>query len=372
MSTEIRPIRLDEVSSLQGFVREYWNPQHAFVQSRELLLWQHHLNPFKHLGSFSDEELSFWGAWDGSALIAVLGEIPVPFAIRGQTLPGTWLAMWRNRAESTHMAAGIQLLRRITSGPAAFVGGLGMNERVRRAYGLFRFHVSDDLPLYVVLNPEVSSAWVRKKPTFTEARGSRLLARIPPSHSTPKFTVRPFPAEAEEWDRFWSRIRGGLVGTDRNSSYMNWRYLTHPHYRYEWVRVYGESDELQAAAVYRVEEAEGEKTVHVVEFHGEGQPAEQLAHALCTVMRECQASFLGFRCARQRAFDPWRAVGGDVYSSSNSAYELPSLFQPVIPEYRALAWIYRFGRGIDPTELSEFYITRSDGDQDRPSQIDSV
>lgn len=370
MSVEIRPIRLDEVSNLQEFVREEWNSQHAFVHSRELLLWQHHQNPFKRLGSFGDDELSFWGAWDGSGLISVLGEIPVPFAIHGQTVSGSWLAMWRNRAESKHVAVGLQLLRRVTSGSAAFVGGLGMNERVRRAYGLFRFHVSDDLPLYVVLNPDVNSAWVRKKSTFTEARGSRLFARTPPSHSTSKFTVRPFPAEAEEWDRFWSRIRGSLVGTDRSSSYMNWRYLTHPHYRYEWVRVYDETEELQAAAVYRVEEAEGEKTIHVVEFLGEGQAAEQLAHALCNAMREREASFLGFRCARQRSFDPWRAVGGDVYGSGDTAYELPSLFQPVVPEYRTLAWIYRFDRGIEPADLSEFYVTRSDGDQDRPSRID--
>lgn len=372
MSTEIRPIRLDEVSTLQEFVREQWDPQHAFVHSRKLLLWQHYLNPFKHLGSFGDEDLSFWGAWDGSALVAVLGEIPVPFAIRGQTVSGTWLAMWRNRAESKYTAAGLQLLRRLTSGPAAFVGGLGMNERVRRAYGLFRFHVSDDLPLYVVLNPEVSSTWVRKKSTFTEAHGMRLFARTPPPALTQKFTARPFPPEAEEWDRFWSCIRGCLVGTDRSFGYMNWRYLTHPHYRYEWIRVYDEREDLQAAAVYRVEEAQAEKTIHIVEFLGEGQPAEQLAHALCTVMCERQASFLGFRCARQRSFDPWRAVGGDVYGSSDTAYELPSLFQPVVPQYRTLAWIYRFGRGIDPAGLSEFYVTRSDGDQDRPSRINPI
>jgi hypothetical protein len=370
MSTEIRPIRLDEVSSLQDFVREEWNSQHAFVHSRELLLWQHHLNPFKRLGSFSEAELSFWGAWDGSGLIAVLGEIPVPFVIHGRSVSGTWLALWRNRAESSQMTVGLQLLRRVTSGPAAFVGGLGMNERVRRAYGLFRFQVSDDLPLYVVLNPDVSSAWVRKKPTYTEARGSQLYARTPASISTPKFSARPFPAEAEEWDGFWSRIRGSLVGTDRSASYMNWRYITHPHYRYEWIRIYDETEKLQAAGVYRVEEAGGEQTIHVVEFIGDGQAAEQLARELCTAMREREASFLGFRCARRSCFDAWRAVGGDVYGSGDAAYELPSLFQPVVPEYRRLAWVYRFDRGIEPSDLSEFYVTRSDGDQDRPSRID--
>lgn len=369
MSVKIRPIRLDEASILQKFIREQWKPQHAFVHSRELLLWQHHSNPFKHLGAFGDEELSFWGAWDDSALVAVLGEIPVAVTIRGKSESGTWLAMWRNQAESKHTAAGLHLLRRLTSGPATFVGGLGMNERVRRAYGLFRFNIFDDLPLYVVLNPDVSSPWVHKKSTFTEAQGSRLFARTVKLPSSGKYTTRPFPPEAEEWDRFWSGIRRELVGTDRSFLYMNWRYLEHPNYRYEWICIYGERGEIEAAGVYRVEEAEGEKTLHIVEFLGEGQPAERLALALCTAMREHKASFLGFRCSRQRSFDPWRAVGGGVYDSNDQAYELPSLFQPVIPEYRALAWIYRIRRGVDPAELAELYVTRSDGDQDRPSEI---
>ena len=33
---------------------------------------------------------------------------------------------------------------------------------------------------------------------------------------------------------------------------------------------------------------------------------------------------------------------------------------------------YRLGREIDPAGLSEIYVTRSDGDQDRPSQIDPI
>ena len=65
-------------------------------------------------------------------------------------------------------------------------------------------------------------------------------------------------------------------------------------------------------------------------------------------------------------------IGGDVYDGDNSAYELPSLFQPVVPEYRALSWGYRLAGDGDPAGLSEIYVTRSDGDQDRPSRIDRI
>jgi hypothetical protein len=370
MSVEIRPIRLEEVRILQDFLRDHWNAQHAFVRSTELLLWQHSANPFKEGSPYADEELTFLGAWEGSSLVAVLGEIPLEFTLRGQVLPGTWLALWKNREEKRHASAGIQLFHRVTSRPVAFIGGIGVNERVRRAYELFRFRLSDDLPLYLVLNPEIPSAMVRRKPTWTEERGAALLARTPSSAPTPGFRIETGPAEAREWDAFWSRVRGELVGTDRSFAYMNWRYLNHSHYRYEWLRVYDERGKLAAAGVYRVEYADDEQVLHVVEFLGGPEGAGQLARALCAAMRERSASFLGFRCARLACFEPWREVGGAVYGREDPAYEIPSLFQPVVPEYRPLVWSYRLGRDVEPVMPDDCYVTRSDGDQDRPSRIE--
>jgi hypothetical protein len=369
MSVEIRPIRLEEVRILQDFLRDHWNAQHAFVRSTKLLLWQHSANPFKAGSPYADEELTFLGAWEGHSLVAILGEIPLEFTFRGRALPGTWLALWKNREEGRHASAGIQLFHHVMSRQPAFVGGIGINERVRRAYGLFRFQLSDDLPLYVVLNPEIRSAMVRKKPTWTEEQGARLLARTPFCAPLPGFRIEPGPAEAREWDTFWSRTRGELVGTDRSFAYMNWRYLGHPHYRYEWVRVYDDRGELAAAGVYRVEYAGDERVLHIVEFLGDPESAGKLARALCAAMRGHSASFLGFRCARPACFEPWREVGGGIYGKGDPAYEIPSLFQPVEPAYRPLVWAYRLGRDVDPVPPSDCYVTRSDGDQDRPSRM---
>jgi len=370
MSVTIRPIRIEEVRVLQDFLRDHWNAQHAFVRSAELLLWQHFSNPFKAGSPYDDGELTFLGAWEDASLVAVLGEIPAEFTLRGRRLPGTWLALWKNRAEGRHAGAGIQLLHRITSGPAAFIGGIGINERVRRAYELFHFQLSDDLPLYVVLNPEIASAMVRRKPTWTDQTGRRLLARTPVSVPESGFRVEAGPAEAREWDAFWARARGELVATDRSFAYMNWRYLSHPHYRYEWVRVYDQRGGLAAAGVYRVEHAGDERVLHVVEFLGDPEGAGQLARALCVAMCEHSASFLGFRCARPACFEPWREVGGGVYARGDPAYEIPSLFQPVVPEYRPLLWGYRLGGDVDSVMPADCYVTRSDGDRDRPSRID--
>lgn len=371
MSLAIRPIRVDEVAVLQDFLRVHWNENHAFVRSRELLLWQHSTNPFKAGSAYADDELTFLGSWDREDLIAVLGEIPLDFTIRGRVQRGTWLALWKNRAEKEHGSAGLQLFHRITSGSAVFVGGIGINERVRLAYRLFRFQLFEDLPLYLVLNPEVESAMVRKKQSFSEETGARYFAHTPAPEISPGYRIESGPAAASEWDVFWSQARNDIVGTDRSSSYMRWRYLLHPHYRYDWVRVYDDRDALIAAGVYRIEEAMGERVMHVVEFLGDTKASTQLAKALCGVMREQCASFLAFRCARARSFAPWLEVGGACYELGDPAYEVPSLFQPVVPEYHPLVWGYRVASDIDRETLEDCYVTRSDGDQDRPSLIDS-
>jgi hypothetical protein len=106
-----------------------------------------------------------------------------------------------------------------------------------------------------------------------------------------------------------------------------------------------------------------------VEFLGAGGAAAGLALALCDAMRERSASFLGFRCARVACFDAWRGAGGGAYGAGDPDYEIPSLFQPVLPAYKPLAWSYRLGAGIAPVAPEDCYVTRSDGDQDRPSQL---
>jgi len=263
MSLSLRPIRVEEAPVLQGFLRDHWNAEHAFVHSRELLLWQHSSNPFKGGSAYAADELSFLGAWEGRSLVAVLGEIPLEFTFHGTLRRGSWLALWKNCAERQHASAGIQLFHRIVSGPAAFVGGIGINERVRRAYRLFHFQLFEDLPSHLVLNPDVRSDLVRRKPGWTEAAALRLLERAPSGPREPAGAVAEGPPTPGEWDSFWARTRCGLVATDRSFPYMHWRYLTHPVYAYEWLRVVDERSGLVATAVYRVEHAGAERVVHV-------------------------------------------------------------------------------------------------------------
>jgi hypothetical protein len=365
----LRPIRLAEIPVLQDFLRVHWNANHALVRSAALLAWQHD-NPFKPDSQYRKDELSFLGGWDGDQLIAVLGEIPVPFSFEGRSARGSWLALWKNSQAGSQAGLGLELLRRLSLNPSVeFVGGIGINQQVKAAYRLLRFTLYEDLGLHLVLNPEKTSRLVQRKATWDSDRARDFLPRLAPPAGA---RVVRAPVAREPWETFWDRQRQQVVAVDRTYQYLAWRYLNHPHYRYEWLQLRGETGALAAVGVYRIERLPqlAESVIHVVEFLGDPEARAPLAAALVGVMRETSASFLGFRCSHLPSLDAWRSAGGVRYGVDDPTYQVASLFQPVVQNYRPLIWAYRInGEGAALPGLDRLYATRSDADQDRPSQL---
>ena len=365
----VRPIRIAEIPVLQEFLRVHWNANHALVRSATLLAWQHD-NPFKSGSQYGKDELSFMGGWDGDQLVAVLGEIPVPFSFEGRSGRGSWLALWKNSSPGTHAGLGLELFRRSSVNPLAeFVGGIGVNKQVKPAYRLLRFALYEDLSLHLVLNPEKTSHLVQRKKTWDADRAQAFLPRLAPPAGA---RVVRAPVEREPWEAFWDRQRKQIVAVDRTYEYLAWRYLNHPYYRYEWLQVRDDAGALAAVGVYRIDRLRdlGESVLHVVEFLGDPEARPPLAAALVGVMRETGASFLGFRCSHRPSLDAWLPAGGVHYGADDPTYQVPSLFQPVVPNYRPLIWAYRMnGNSIALPGLDRLYATRSDGDQDRPSRL---
>jgi hypothetical protein len=365
----VRAIRIAEIPVLQDFLRVHWNANHALVHSAKLLAWQHD-NPFKKGSQYDSDELSFMGSWDGDQLVAVLGEIPVPFSFEGRCGRGTWLALWKNSSAASKAGLGLELLHRLSVSPLAeFVGGIGINERVKPAYRLLRFTLYEDLSLHLVLNPDKTSKLLQRKATWDADRAQAFLPRMAPPAGA---RIVHGPVERECWEAFWDRQRKRIVAVDRTYDYLAWRYLNHPYYRYEWLQVRDDAGRLAAVGVYRIERLPGldESVIHVVEFLGDTEARAPLAAALVGVTRETCASFIGFRCSHRPSLEAWLPAGGVRYGADDPTYQIPSLFQPVVQNYRPLIWGYRMNPAdVALPDLDRLYVTRADADQDRPSQL---
>jgi hypothetical protein len=255
---------------------------------------------------------------------------------------------------------------------AEFVGGIGINQRVKPAYRLLRFSLHEDLSLHLVLNPDKTSRLLQRKATWDADRARDFLPRMAPPAGA---RVVRAPVERKPWEAFWDRQRKQIVAVDRTYDYLAWRYLNHPYYRYEWLQLLDDTGALAAVAVYRIERLSGldESVIHVVEFLGDPEARVPLAAALVGVTREICASFIGFRCSHRPSLDAWLPVGGVRYGADDPTYQIPSLFQPVVQNYRPLIWAYRMNPAdVARPGLDRLYVTRADADQDRPSQLAPV
>jgi hypothetical protein len=312
--------------------------------------------------------LAFHGGFAGGELVAVLGEIPLDFVVNGEAVPGSWLALWKNRAEGNWASAGIQLFHRATSGRAQIVGAIGITARVCRAYELFKFRLVPDLARHVVINPSVDSPLVQ----FRRGADPRAVARLRPRQAALDSRdegVRAGAPDAATWDTLWTARRCDGVGVDRTWKYMLWRYVDHPHYQYDWHCARSADGDLEGVAVTRAEHVGDEDVLHVLELIGTAPARRRLAAHLCRTMVTMGAPFMGFRCASKTVRDAFSHAGGSLYTLDDPCCEVPSLFQPLVPRYSPLLWGVRSAAGVPAFDLDDCYVTRSDGDQDRPSRI---
>jgi hypothetical protein len=362
--TEIRPFRIAEAPVLKAFLRDHWQAKHALVHSPTLLTWQH-ASPFRREW-YAADELSFVGAWHDNELMVILGEIPVPLTVRGARAKGSWLAVWKNRSTQDHAGLGLSVFERLCRRPD-FVCGIGINAAVVPAYKLLRFRLADDVPLQLVVNPERSGRLVQRKSTWNASRADRFFPRAP----APSAQVVHQPVSRAVWEPFWERQRTRLIGVDRTFEYIQWRYLDHPHYRYDWLQILDQGGRVAAVAVYRVEHVleVDETVIQAVELLGDEDARPLAAAALCDELRRRGASLLNFRCPHRATLESWRTAGGGIYAKDDPDLEVASLYQPVVNAYRPLVWGYRTSSALPELQRDDLYITRSDSDQDRPSRL---
>jgi hypothetical protein len=167
----------------------------------------------------------------------------------------------------------------------------------------------------------------------------------------------------------WERYPALFYGTVRSASYLRWRYLDHPTFRY--VVVAAGSSEEPAIAAYRIETAAGSDVPvgRVIEFFHSGSPAGRAAGV--TLAREVACRFQAAGCA----FADFVASSADFgvtferagwVSERGGQPLLPSRLQPV--ERTALILNLEVGThaGMARPALGDLHVTRGDGDADRP------
>lgn len=362
----------EEVGALQAFMDLHWQRGHVLARDADLLRWQ-----YRHPGG--DDRLAVLVAREAGEILGFLGHIPTAFSRYGERVPGVWLAMWSTAPDARSRRVGLSLLREALAGPWEIVAAVGFNDSVARMFGVLGFDVRDAIPRWVrVVSPAAlesllggeserypAQAWAAWRSTAAAAAGR-------PSAAV---RVREWNGDvAARWDLAWrERFAPRLVGTWRDAAYLGWRYVEHPRFQYVIRAVEDRATgALTGLLVYRVEVVRDrpEKVLRVVELLAEESSGGALAGALLEAAEAAGVAFADFACASDAWAAPLEAAGFAREDRLPAA--LPSLFQPLDLGRTRLTGGWRLA-SVTAEETRAFfataalYVTRSDGDQDRPN-----
>jgi hypothetical protein len=349
--------RWDEMA---GFLAQQYRPGYVLRQ-RPLFEWQ-----FRDAGRAGSARVLC--AYAGDRLVGMLGCIVVNLLWGDPAAPvqGVWTANWMVAGEHRH-GVGWLLIRRAQE-LFPILLGQGANPANQAVTAKLGYQLFPEIPRYVaVLNAHGTEPLV--SPTSSASARAALARELHMTGASGAWRLTDAGQLAEYRPDF--RLYPALrFGTLRDAGYLRWRYLEHPSFEYG-VALAG-APERPAVCVFRRERTSGaaELTVgRIVELfapedaRGERDAGAALAHAL-DALSQGGAVFADFYCTS-------RSVGALVQRLGFSSLEngaLASRLNPVELGAHAQNLQLWVAPGLPrPAALGDLYVTRSDGDQDRPN-----
>jgi hypothetical protein len=359
--------RIDE---LQAFIDRDWIPGHILSRDRALLEWQ-----FQH--AVEPETLSVAMAESGGRFVGMLGAIRAPFSDRGELRSGFMMANWVAVPAFRESALGLRLFQFVLRSGHQMAGVLGGNATTLRVLRTLRYAVSERVPRWIrpgdpgALERLLASAPASVADAARQSWRSTVTSPGPfPLDSTVAVQCWT-PGDAAGWDDCWRRLAPTIRGFARSAGYIDWRYHRHPTFRYETLVARDGDGMVCGLAVFRIAALRGaDATVlRIVELLGSPAATDALALTLAGTLARTNAAFADFYSWSPRFAAPLERAG---FLREEPRTPLPALFQPVDFEHRPLTGAFGI---VDPAagDSREFfaeldvYITRSDGDQDRPN-----
>lgn len=165
----------------------------------------------------------------------------------------------------------------------------------------------------------------------------------------------------KEFNDFWSKIKNNFpVTVDRSASYINWRFLNHYFFKYNFL-VAREKGKVTGFLIWRLDGEGKYKTARISDF---------IAFDACTtyllekflIDAKNKGAYFGEFILSSGLYDKALREVGFFETTGTKFEEFPVLLNPVSYKRKDI----NFGYTIDAKE-SDCYFTRADSDQDRPN-----
>lgn len=347
--------REEHVEDVREFFARVYRPDYVLAIDERLFRWQ-----FGGLNGGSARCYHLTLALVGGTIAGCLGYIPVEATMRGRVLRGAWTANWIVAPEHRHLALGPRLMRALVRRhDVVLVAGASPQAlEILPRLGFVHF---GSLGRHVRVLDRAGLEQLTGRPS------PQSLTREPsPGPPDPSLVVGRVARFDASIDGLWESVWGEGAGTRRSAAYLNWRYADHPTFEYRLFRA-SSNGVSSGLGVYRVENVRGTplRVGRVVELLALEGSEGGLVGAIEDDARREHLVLLDLFCSSQKMAPALNGRGW--FTDDGETANIPVLFQPVVPGRRKIPFLACLGRATPLLSRDDWYVTKGDGDQDRPN-----
>jgi hypothetical protein len=370
-----------DVPALMRFIGSQWHPDHVLSRDEVLLRWQ--FAPERLLGQRAPGPTVLL-AWLEGEIIGMLGLTGFEFNALGERYPAMWLSQWFAAPAHRRHNVALRLMWAARGLRLDAVATLGAHPSSAQLLARLGLELIPSLPRWVGVFDVAAAAELvcGANPTLglpAAAALCRTHVVQPPMVAKPTGGLRAVDwstATAAAWDRYWNEVLARrVVGACRDAAYLTWRYVSHPRFEYQLRCAQRASDgAVEGIVVWRVERVRDRATwvLRIVEFLGSPAAEVVLARSMLEAARDSGAAMGDFYCGSARSAEVLVRAGFQRAPAPPAGVVFPSRFQPLESQHFPMTTLIRLpgawrGRMRELLDDGRLYITKSDGDQDRPA-----
>ena len=299
---------------------------------------------------------------DGSDILGVMGLNERPFMLDGVEREGAELTTWVVKKEAQGRGLGKRIVTYLQERYEVLLG-MGITGAALPLYRAGGFSYMRQIPRFVrVFDAEVIAPYAQ----MDRLAKSLIRKYRDPERSEYKAQANP----ARDLASIAAGMESGFNLFLRDGDHLRWRYEDHPVFSYEAFTVRGKGSGSGAAVVFRTDEVEGMKIVHVMDCFGDDAHMPAALTFIDDYCREAGAHVVDFYCTSSRVNRHFRVCGW-FSVQDDECFRFIHLFHP--PELReppttSLVYWAREDM-LSLMDSNRLYVTKQDLDLDRPTAV---
>ena len=339
--------RLEEREKLQKFIDLHWRKGHVLATSQSLLDWQH-LD--REQGRYN-----FVLARTGNTIGGVLGFIPLRH-FDSELDPHLWLAIWKLHDELRGSSAALAMLGFLHEHLRPMsIGAIGISEMVKPIYNALGYQTGA-LEQWYRVNQEFSSFQLIDN--FDGHYTSKA------DHESGVSFSQATTSDLADDGPLALLIGQSKAVPKKSPRYVRRRYLEHPFYQYDLVKLEQNQTMIGLLVLRRVAHEEG-TALRLVDVVGGDAALAGCRDALQALLNRYHAEYVDFYCAGF-SNDSLSRAGLLKRNHMETKTIVPAYFEPF--ERRNVEFYYAHNAGSD----MNYRICLGDSDQDRPNHIEPI